>query len=315
MISSFFSAFDQFRTMTPIDVVDILVVAYIIYRVMKLLKDTSAARLAKGILILVLIMLFASFLHLTMISWLLRNALSVGVFAVVVIFQPELRRLLEQIGKGNLSRMLIPDTDPDVVESMIVATVSACADMSRTKTGALIVFERKERLGEIIATGTRVDAAPSAELIKNIFFKNSPLHDGAMIVRAGRVCAAGCVLPLSGNQGLSRDLGTRHRAAVGMSETAACSSSSPRRPARSLSPSAACSSAICRPRFCRRCSRASCSAMNSGAKTIKAVLPPSATSGREAPASEEEFSEKAGFSAEAPVAGTVYRSVGSCYGY
>ena len=155
-----------------------------------------------------------------MISWLLRNALSVGVFAVVVIFQPELRRLLEQIGKGNLSRMLIPDTDPDVVESMIVATVSACADMSRTKTGALIVFERKERLGEIIATGTRVDAAPSAELIKNIFFKNSPLHYGAMIVRAGRVCAAGCVLPLSGNQGLSRDLGTRHRAAVGMSETA-----------------------------------------------------------------------------------------------
>lgn len=206
--------------MTPIDVVDILVVAYIIYRVMKLLKDTSAARLAKGILILVLIMLFASFLHLTMISWLLRNALGVGVFAVVVIFQPELRRLLEQIGKGNLSRMLIPDTDPNVVESMIVATVSACADMSRTKTGALIVFERKERLGEIIATGTRVDAAPSAELIKNIFFKNSPLHDGAMIVRAGRVCAAGCVLPLSGNQGLSRDLGTRHRAAVGMSETA-----------------------------------------------------------------------------------------------
>lgn len=206
--------------MTPIDVVDILVVAYIIYRFMKLLKDTSAARLAKGILILVLIMLFASFLHLTMISWLLRNALSVGVFAIVVIFQPELRRLLEQIGKGNLSRMLIPDTDPDVVESMIVATVSACADMSKTKTGALIVFERKERLGEIIATGTRVDAVPSAELIKNIFFKNSPLHDGAMIVRAGRVCAAGCVLPLSGNQGLSRDLGTRHRAAVGMSESA-----------------------------------------------------------------------------------------------
>ena len=218
MISSFFSAFDQFRTMTPIDVVDILVVAYIIYRVMKLLKDTSAARLAKGILILVLIMLFASFLHLTMISWLLRNALSVGVFAVVVIFQPELRRLLEQIGKGNLSRMLIPDTDPDVVESMIVATVSACADMSRTKTGALIVFERKERLGEIIATGTRVDAAPSAELIKNIFFKNSPLHDGALIMRDGRICAAGCVLPLSGSQNLSRDLGTRHRAALGMSE-------------------------------------------------------------------------------------------------
>lgn len=220
MVSSFFSTFDQFRTMSPIDVVDILIVAYIIYRVMKLLKDTSAARLAKGILILVCIMLLTSFLNLTMISWLLRNALGVGAFAIVVIFQPELRRLLEQIGKGNLSRMLIPETDPDAVESMIVATVSACADMSKTKTGALIVFERKERLGEIISTGTMVDAEPSPELIKNIFFKNSPLHDGAMVVRGDRVYAAGCVLPLSGNQGLSRDLGTRHRAAVGMSETA-----------------------------------------------------------------------------------------------
>lgn len=220
VLDSFFSAFNQFRTISFIDILDILIVAYIIYRFMKLLKDTSAERLIKGIIILVGIMLLASMLHLTMISWLLQQALNVGLFAIVVVFQPELRRLLEQIGKGNFSRLIVPADAPDEVESMITATVSACADMSRTKTGALIVFERKERLGEIIATGTRVDAAPSAELIKNIFFKNSPLHDGAMIVRAGRVCAAGCVLPLSGNQGLSRDLGTRHRAAVGMSETA-----------------------------------------------------------------------------------------------
>lgn len=220
VLDSFFSAFNQFRTISFIDIIDILIVAYIIYRIMKLLKDTSAERLIKGIIILVGIMLLASMLHLTMISWLLQQALNVGLFAIVVVFQPELRRLLEQIGKGNFSRLIVPADAPDEVESMITATVSACADMSRTKTGALIVFERKERLGEIIATGTRVDAAPSAELIKNIFFKNSPLHDGAMIVRAGRVCAAGCVLPLSGNQGLSRDLGTRHRAAVGMSETA-----------------------------------------------------------------------------------------------
>ena len=203
-----------------IDIIDILIVAYIIYRIMKLLKDTSAERLIKGIIILVGIMLLASMLHLTMISWLLQQALNVGLFAIVVVFQPELRRLLEQIGKGNFSRLIVPADAPDEVESMITATVSACADMSRTKTGALIVFERRERLGEIISTGTMVDAAPSAELIKNIFFKNSPLHDGAMIVRAGRVCAAGCVLPLSGNQSLSRDLGTRHRAAVGMSESA-----------------------------------------------------------------------------------------------
>lgn len=220
VLESFFSAFNQFRTISFIDILDILIVAYIIYRVMKLLKDTSAERLVKGIIVLVGIMLLASMLHLTMISWLLQQALSVGVFAVVVVFQPELRRLLEQIGKGNFSRLIVPAGDPDEVESMISATVSACADMSRTKTGALIVFERRERLGEIISTGTAVDAAPSAELIKNIFFKNSPLHDGAMVVRAGRICAAGCVLPLSGNQSLSRDLGTRHRAAVGMSESA-----------------------------------------------------------------------------------------------
>lgn len=220
VLDSFFSAFNQFRTISFIDIIDILIVAYIIYRVMKLLKDTSAERLIKGIIILVGIMLLASMLHLTMISWLLQQALNVGLFAIVVVFQPELRRLLEQIGKGNFSRLIVPADAPDEVESMIIATVSACADMSRTKTGALIVFERRERLGEIISTGTMVDAAPSAELIKNIFFKNSPLHDGAMIVRAGRVCAAGCVLPLSGNQSLSRDLGTRHRAAVGMSESA-----------------------------------------------------------------------------------------------
>ena len=220
VLDSFFSAFYQFRTISFIDILDILIVAYIIYRIMKLLKDTSAERLIKGIIILVGIMLLASMLHLTMISWLLQQALNVGLFAIVVVFQPELRRLLEQIGKGNFSRLIVPADAPDEVESMITATVSACADMSRTKTGALIVFERRERLGEIISTGTMVDAAPSAELIKNIFFKNSPLHDGAMVVRAGRVCAAGCVLPLSGNQSLSRDLGTRHRAAVGMSESA-----------------------------------------------------------------------------------------------
>ena len=220
VLDSFFSAFNQFRTISFIDILDILIVAYIIYRFMKLLKDTSAERLIKGIIILVGIMLLASMLHLTMISWLLQQALNVGLFAIVVVFQPELRRLLEQIGKGNFSRLIVPADAPDEVESMIAATVSACADMSRTKTGALIVFERRERLGEIISTGTMVDAAPSAELIKNIFFKNSPLHDGAMVVRAGRVCAAGCVLPLSGNQSLSRDLGTRHRAAVGMSESA-----------------------------------------------------------------------------------------------
>ena len=140
VLDSFFSAFNQFRTISFIDIIDILIVAYIIYRVMKLLKDTSAERLIKGIIILVGIMLLASMLHLTMISWLLQQALNVGLFAIVVVFQPELRRLLEQIGKGNFSRLIVPADAPDEVESMITATVSACADMSRTKTGALIVL-------------------------------------------------------------------------------------------------------------------------------------------------------------------------------
>ena len=201
------------------DSVDVLIVAYIIYRVMKLLKDTSAARLVKGIIVLLLVMLLASVAGLTTISFILRNSLGIGVFAVIVIFQPELRRLLEQLGKGNLSRLLTPADNKDEIEEAIGATVAACADMSRSRTGVLIVFERRERLGEIVATGTLLDADPSPELLKNIFFKNSPLHDGALIMRDGRICAAGCVLPLSGSQNLSRDLGTRHRAAVGMSES------------------------------------------------------------------------------------------------
>lgn len=217
---SIINSFNAMKTAGPMDVIDILIVAYIIYRLMKLLKDTSAARLAKGVIWLLLIFLVATLAGLNTISFILRNSLGLGVTAAIVIFQPELRRLLEQLGKGNLGRLLAPANDPDAIEVAINATVNACADMSKTKTGVLIVFERRERLGEIVSTGTVVDADPSPELLKNIFFKNSPLHDGALIMREGRIYAAGCVLPLSGSQTLSRDLGTRHRAAVGMSESA-----------------------------------------------------------------------------------------------
>jgi len=217
---SFMSSFDYLKTISVFDVIDILIVAYVIYRAMKLLKDTSAERLVKGIIVLALVLLFSTAIELTTISYILRNSLGIGVFAIIVIFQPELRRMLEQLGKGSVSRFFVSAGAVDEMENAINATVTACTDMSRTKTGVLIVFERKDRLGEIIATGTMVDAQPSPELLKNIFFKNSPLHDGAMIMREGRVYAAGCVLPLSGSQNLSRDLGTRHRAAVGMSESA-----------------------------------------------------------------------------------------------
>lgn len=202
------------------DLIDVLIVAFILYKVIKLLKDTSAERLVKGILILLAALLVASSMQLVTISYILTAVFQYGLFVLIVIFQPELRRMLEQVGKGSVGGLFVSSSDPNAIEAAITSTVSACTDMARDKTGALIVFERKERLGEIVATGTTVDAAPTRELIKNIFFKNSPLHDGAMIIRDGRVFAAGCVLPLSGSQNLSRDLGTRHRAAVGMSESA-----------------------------------------------------------------------------------------------
>lgn len=202
------------------DLIDVLVVAGILYRIIKLLKDTSAERLIKGVLVLVGAMLAATALQLITISYILRNVTGLGVFMLVVLFQPELRRMLEQLGKGSFGRWFTPADDPDAIEQSIEATVQACTIMSAERTGALIVFERFSRLGEIAATGTRVDAQPSPELIRNLFFHNSPLHDGAMLMREGRIYAAGCVLPLSGSKNLSRELGTRHRAAVGMSETA-----------------------------------------------------------------------------------------------
>jgi diadenylate cyclase len=162
----------------------------------------------------------ANFFYLNTISWVFEQVMSYGLISAFIIFQPELRRMLEQLGKGSVTKILMGhEEEKGDVESMITAVVAACGSMSQTKTGALIVCERQEKLGEIVKTGTQVDAAPSPELIKNVFFHNSPLHDGAMIVRNGRVLAAGCVLPLSGSQNLSRDLGTRHRAAVGMSES------------------------------------------------------------------------------------------------
>lgn len=209
------------RTASITDAIDILIVAFLIYKVMKLLKDTSAARLIKGVFIVLIVMQVAKVLRFNTISYVLNQTINIGVIALVIIFQPELRRMLEQVGKGKVVSDLLSSTrerEEDAVETCIIQTTAACEAMSWSRTGALIVFERVEKLSEIAKNGTLVDAAPSAELIKNIFYPKSPLHDGAMIVRNGRILSAGCVLPLSGNQTLSKELGTRHRAAVGMSE-------------------------------------------------------------------------------------------------
>lgn len=203
------------------DLVDIAIMSFLIYKVMNLLRDTSAARLLKGIVVIILIMQAAKLLHLNTISYVLDSTLTIGVTALVIIFQPELRRMLEQIGRGNMMSGFLQSKNGEIsaTEAAILQVRTACEAMSRDKIGVLIAFEREEKLSEIIKNGTYIDAFTTSELLRNVFYPKSPLHDGAMIMRGGRVCAAGCVLPLSGNYSLSKDLGTRHRAAVGMSET------------------------------------------------------------------------------------------------
>ena len=201
------------------DLVDILIIALLVYYLLRFIRNTSAERLIKGIVILMAVQVFASWQHLNTISYVLQKIFDMSWTALLIVFQPELRRLLEQIGMGHVTKLLVRRENGETeIDFAIAQTVLACESMSWSRTGALMVFERNERLGEITKSGTRIDAEPSAELIKNIFYPKSPLHDGAMVLRDGRIHSAGCVLPLSKNLNLSRDLGTRHRSAVGMSE-------------------------------------------------------------------------------------------------
>ncbi len=201
------------------DLVDILIIALLVYYLLRFIRNTSAERLIKGIVILMAVQVFASWQHLNTISYVLQKIFDMSWTALLIVFQPELRRLLEQIGMGHVTKLLVRRENGETeIDFAIAQTVLACESMSWSRTGALMVFERNERLGEITKSGTRIDAEPSAELIKNIFYPKSPLHDGAMVLRDGRIHSAGCVLPLSKNLNLSRDLGTRHRSAGGMSE-------------------------------------------------------------------------------------------------
>jgi diadenylate cyclase len=197
------------------DFIDIIIVAYLIYRAIWFVRKSSFINLAKG-LILVLLALWASeFFGLIMINYLLRKAVELGMIALVILFQPELRRLLERMGSTINTNIGVSGS---TMTHAISEVAQACGDMAATKTGALIIFERNVSLSPIVGTGSMVDADTNAELLKNLFFKNAPLHDGAVIVRDGRIEAAGCVLPLSKNPNLARDLGTRHRAGLGVSE-------------------------------------------------------------------------------------------------
>ncbi len=199
------------------DVIDILLVAYLIYKAIWFVRKTNSYNLAKGIIVFLLVMLFSDLFKLKMISFVLRKAAELGLIALVILFQPELRRLLERMGRGFSSTKGEIGTEMD---SAIAHTVLACSEMSASKTGALIIFERNVKLNEIMSTGTIINADTNAELIRNVFFDKAPLHDGAMIIRDGRIAAAGCVLPLTKSTNLSKELGMRHRAGIGLSEQA-----------------------------------------------------------------------------------------------
>ena len=200
------------------DIADILIVAYVIYKLIMLIRRTNSFRLARGILVILIALWLSGVLELNMVNRLLQRAVELGLIALVILFQPELRRLLERVGSNLPGVFGNRRVDTLESETVIFETLKACEDLSASKTGALIVFERKNVLEEQIRSGTIIDSAVSAELLKNLFFNKAPLHDGAVIIRAGRIRAAGCVLPLTGNINLSPDLGTRHRAGIGMSE-------------------------------------------------------------------------------------------------
>ena len=204
-------------TIGVLDIIDIVVVAYFLYRVYLMLKNTRAATLVKGLLVLVGFMIICRTLNLHVISWLLEKSMTVIMVALPVVFQPELRRALEQIGRGKLFRKG-SELDEQEVNAMLDAIASATKAMSAAKVGALMVFERATGLVERIETGVPIDGLVSSGLIQNIFVKDTPLHDGAVIIRGNRVVAACCLLPLTENRNLSQELGTRHRAAIGLSE-------------------------------------------------------------------------------------------------
>ena len=200
------------------DYLDIIIVAYLLYRILPLIRTTGTARVAKAVLGIVAVAALTEALELYTLSFILNQFLQIGLIALVVLFQPELRRMLDHLGNMRIRKFFGSEKPGPEMAPVIAQTVMACEVMSRERVGALIVFERDNRLDEYFKTGTMIDGQVSEQLIRNIFFPKASLHDGAMIIRDGRVTAAGCVLPLSDSNRLSADLGTRHRAGVGMSE-------------------------------------------------------------------------------------------------
>lgn len=207
------------------DAVDIIIVALLIYGVVKLVRETRAGQLVKGLFLLVILFIISSYFNLVMVSRVLAYFFQFAFVAILIVFQPEIRKALEQVGRNNVGQSIaavVTGRDRSYDRAQIRKAINAVVDgvgiLQQLKMGALIVFERKTKLGDIIETGTQINCEPSGQIVGNIFFNKAPLHDGAMIIRDGMIHAAGCILPLTKNTSVSAELGTRHRAALGVSE-------------------------------------------------------------------------------------------------
>ena len=219
VISAIEGLFAKFSMISIFDIIDIAIMAFLIYQVIVLILNTSSGKVARGIFFLFAAWWLSTAFHLYAVNFLLSRVLEYGVLGLVILFQPELRKLLEQVGSSKLGHVFSGrQVAPNELDNAITETVRAFASLSESKTGALMVFERKNMFDDAIRTGTALDTAVNSELLKNIFWNKAPLHDGAVIVRGGRIVGAGCMLPMSGNVNLSRELGMRHRAGIGASE-------------------------------------------------------------------------------------------------
>ena len=205
------------RNMNISSVIDILIVAYLIYRAYKLIIETRAELLLRGIVLILLLIPISYIFNLTMVYTIISKTITIGVLTLVIIFQPEIRRILEHLGRSAFSDRRVL-RDADILTKVVNEIVEAVDNLSESKTGALIVIEQDTGLGDISETGTKIDAVVSTALLENIFVPNTPLHDGATIIRGARISSSGCVLPLTTNKDISKSLGTRHRAALGISE-------------------------------------------------------------------------------------------------
>lgn len=209
---------DVFSEMTITDIIDILIIAFLSYKILGFIRATRAEQLVKGLLVLVVITVISDFFQLYALNWILRGTLTLGMVAIVIIFQPELRRGLEYIGRGKFIKASFSQLDKEKAKHITSEFVKAIESFSKNRVGALIVLERETTLQDITETGTILEAEISAELLGNIFYEGAPLHDGAVLIRGDKILAAGCVLPLTQHKTISKELGTRHRAGIGITE-------------------------------------------------------------------------------------------------